>query len=815
MLSCHKFFTNVCIKQLSNNTNSQMDNSPKIMYRTLDRVHRAFFRTLERERELYHKKDIVIRPTLRFFLVRVQKEAEGACDHVKLSDHILPNPYKTSRLLEPIVFLILNTLHFGGVSDFLRGEELEKHIDGILRRILKNNLDFKNLKFDKNDLYYRYDKALCKLAEVYGNQAILEDEACRIFISKMLHSFEIVNRKSFGGQYGIETDLVHWVKSIGSPNVTLGCEALINLTDIPAFIVMDVLFRTPMSVEEYSLQLELWFSHISELALYYFRNTSVLKTCLENLLFYGLHYRPSMIPQLVLTTLDYFQSNKHGFHFRFLDKDYLNKVIWDLIFNYLRSQTIPNPKVVSSIIKAQEIIVQELTRMEGTHEHIFSRLGTKGRMGIILGINCLSHHRAVKLFSAAEGIDIAPSNTTKEIASYYFTSFMLCTSTETLLHNFNMAASHCVYSATMWLGFIKRLRDFNLLNEKRAKKILGRLVENREKVLITNDILALLLRPINSLKSINEFLEILRGPRGSNKLLLAVYGKILPKYMKLLYNSSLDRDACSFNYRVPNDIYQRILKNAKKLGNEIPEEEHCTNTLDCARLIYRYGFSKKTSHIIGVMLCGEAHIQPQNLYSIYQRELEENNAQANEQCLLALIMASSMSVGTDPKECITWGNLYAPQIATNEFKSLVPGNPYSIKSTNNDHPSSIYPKDELWQAYINLLSKYGYTSELSSIIPWWENLDFIPSYSTLLALLVALPWQFAIRYIKHTEQVRSDSVKNGASRTQYEQLAYDQSTSLNDDYSIQHKDLFHKSMDWPWPTVKELESWANASARNK
>ena len=381
------------------------------------------------------------------------------------------------------------------------------------------------------------------------------------------------------------------------------------------------------------------------------------------------------------------------------------------------------------------------------------------------------------------------------MVAYHFTRIFLSITPEELLHNFNNGASDYFQSATLWLGFIRKLNEFGLLDEKRSKKILLELVNNKERILITKDIILILLQPIKTLDDIDEFISILQKKSSSKEkdslLAMAHSSSILPKYLTILYRNVHLGNRPHPEVKYPWDKYKKLHPITTIKDQESPQNfRNFSSILSYARYLYDTGFKKKTSKIVGIMLNGETNVQPENLYELYKLELfDKNNFNPDESCLAALIKAAMKQVdGNDKASCIMWGDMYAPQVAIHEFKQHVMTKAFDKDLGKADNDPGIYPQDDLWQRYIHLLAKYDYISELSTIIQWWESLNFRPNYLTLLMLLGSLPTEYGSRYIKHVEKVREDSAKST-----YAHLGEDP------------KSKAQNYLDWSWPSLEELE----------
>lgn len=784
----------------------------QIFDRTMDKPHRSFYRSLDRERFLYKKKQIIIEPSIKYLLVKLQKEKEGKIHEMKMTDQVLPNPFKIQNLLEPIIYHSILSLSYilndrGLDSKYLQSQYANQveQLTSILNKVVTS----KSTKLNYDQIKSQVEEQTGILSDVMTSKVIskftgneLSDKTNSVFVNSLqmaLLCFLTVSRKAYKQEYSIESDLIPWMQSVMASNVSGSCESLRNLSKIPPCITSDILLRTPMSKNEYYLQAELWLDFMNNIGAAYNNRIKHLKLCINNLVFYGIQYDSHKLPELVFRSLDFFTNTTSGYQFLLVTQEFLNGIIWKLIFDYLRSSITYKPNIMTNIIKTQEIVVQFLSKVGDKNEKVHTKLNIDGNMGIVLAINNISQEKSEKLFKIAEKklmiSEIHLSNT-KSMVSYYFTKIFLSITPEELLHNFNNGASDYFQSATLWLGFIKKLNEFGLLNEKRSKKILLELVNNKEKILITKDIILILLQPIKTLGDIDEFIAILQRNSGSKEkdslLAMAHSSSILPKYLTILYKNVHLGNRPHSEVKRPWDIYQKLhpMTTIKDANEPHQDFKNFPSILSYARYLYDTGFKKKTSKIVGIMLNGEANVQPEKIYDLYKLELfERNNFSPDESCLAALIKAAMKQIdGNDKTSCIIWGNVYAPQVAIHEFKQHVMTGAFAKDLGKTDNDPRVYPQDDLWQRYIHLLAKYDYISELSIIIQWWEHLNFKPSYVTLLMLLGSLPTEYGSRYIRHVEKVREDSAKST-----YAHIGEDPKSKIQN------------NLDWLWPTIEELE----------
>lgn len=788
----------------------------EIAQRLKDKQHRVLYNNLEREKRLYKKQDITIKPTIPYILVQIQKERESKFSDVKLSNSISKDQ-KKDELLESVVFHMFLLLRLLTVRCPPDDEYVQRQLRG-LRGHLNTILD----QICNKGMSLSYEQRIAQLEHSYGSTIndmidnFLAELGLHILVGAPIYQnmemvfacFLLLNEIVYEKQYSLTGDVIHWLESICCSNIVKCCESLRNLANIPPFILGDVLLRTPMSLEEYHLQLDIWINYMKQISIYYFKKTKFVKTCFDNLLFYGVHYNSRQLCYAIQETLQFHFDKRTGYNFSVFADKYLNSLIWRLAFDYTRSNNSEKQKraFIYQIIKAQEIIVKYLSKVSDSSSKQSINLMVDGYMGVVLAVSHLSSDKAEKLMKTIEAKHTSFISS-KESSSYHFAVLLLSKTPETLLNNFNNAIHQHPRSATLWYGFTKKLQEFGLLNLKRATKILSKLVEDQNQIFITKDLFLILLHPVSSLSDMEVFVSTL-NPSERDKdshvkcspLLAAHANSILFKYFSILYQlAASNRATTGF---VPKSTHAFIASLLKSQHIEIPGND-TRMAIEYARFLYQHAFKKKTSKIVGVMLNGEASLEPEKIYSLYKTELQLNNLSPDESCLSALLKAASADL-SKAGSYVTWDLMYASQIAVSEFKNNVISclNSNSAGDSARDsvqslNDSLIYPSDEIWLKYIRLLAKYDYVSELADILQWWDNLNFVPSSLTLLELLAALPNDFALRHIAHIEKLRSDSVQS----TQTNPTTNDSTPNNN-------------RQNWPWPLLKEYQHFLSLKRRH-
>lgn len=671
--------------------------------RLADKHHRSHFRNLESEARKFKRDNrtstITLRPSIRDYLVWVHVNTKQVGLDAQLGNPVLPVPFKIQAVTEIAMFHLLTALR--PECEELWLEKLNQHLDALLARMKKNR------KFQAGNTLILDD--ITDRLEIHVSQDTLQHSV----LSKALQCLEFEPSAT-------ELNVIAWIQSLTSANVTQACRNLTNVSNIPAFVTSDILLRTPMSKEELYLQLDVWKTFMNSIGQAYHEKTSHTSSIIHNLAYYSVHFDLQTLPEFVSSTLQYFTSTKSGFSHKLVDQQFVNELVYALAFYYIQS-LLNNSTAALAIIKAQEVLVQQIGH---------SNLSQKGYIGVTLAIGQISETKAQKLF------EICQTHFHEHSTFFHMGKIYLSTSPEQLLHTFNSAVAQYPKSTALWLIFVKKLQSLELLTEQRAQKLLAEMVARKDQLIISKDLVLTLLQQIDSINGIEAFIKILEDA----DLLQAFKNTVCSKYLVLLYRFSRDK-----NVRKP--YLDKLVQS--------------TSNIDCARYLYR-NLDRKTPAMVGVMLIGESKLQSQEVYNMYIKELQ--GRLADEHCIMALLGACTRKANG---QVMTWGQLYAPQVAVHEFKTHVAKKvPYVSASEGG-----LIPSNKLWKAYIHVLSTSDYLAELAEVMRWWEQLQFVPSSSTLLKLLKALPREFAERHIKHANAVPQNT-----------------STVL----------------EWPWPTLEDF-----------
>lgn len=685
-----------------------------VLHRLADKEHRSHFRSLETEARKFKKGcsrgDITLRPSIRNFLVWL---------HVTRSGELLDRTTRNSqheiilnaKLGNPVIPspLKVSAVLEIAMFHFLTGIYTDDEAWFVK---LNEHLDALRARLDSNKKFRK--RHYLELSTILSQLGIKDGHGAKQqALSSALSCLSCDTSAT-------SSNVVAWIRSLTSASVSQACQQLATLSNIPAFVTSDILLRTPMSKDELYLQIDLWTTFMGSIGQAYHEKTSHTSSIIHNLAYYSIQFDPQALPDLILQTLQYFTSTKSGFKHKLIDYSFVNHLVYSLAYYYIRSSHRASPAAMA-VIRSQEHLVKGIGH---------SNLSQEGFVGIVLAIREVSDVKAVKLFK------ICQSHFHEMSTFFHIGNIHLSTTPEQLLHSFNSAIAQFPNSASLWLVFVKRLQSLELLTEARAQKLLTEIVTRKDSLILSKDIILTLLQPVDTINGIERFIKTLED----GDLLQMFKSGVVTKYLTLLYRFSTEK-----NVRKPY----------------LDRYVHSTTNIDCARYLYA-SIDRKTTSTIGVMLNGEVVHQPQEIYNMYIEELQ--GKLADENCLVALLRACDIR---PQGQVMMWGQLYAPQVAVHEFKTHV------AKKLMPASTGGIIASNKLWRLYIQVLSTSDYLAELAEVIRWWEQVQFVPSKSTLMALLKALPRAFAERHIKHAR-------------------------------SVPVKETMQK---WPWPTLEEFQEF--------
>ena len=200
------------------------------------------YRSLDRERLLYKKKYVVIEPSIKYLLVKLQKEREGKIHEMQVSGQVLPNPFKMQNLLEPIIYHTTLSLLYILDDRCLDSKYLQsqyanqvEHLTIILNKIVTS----KTTKLNYEQIRSQIEEQSGILLELMTSEVIskfagtdIPYNTNSVFIKPLqmaLLCFLALSRRAYKQQYSIERDLVPWMHSIMAPSVSVSCKCLRSL----------------------------------------------------------------------------------------------------------------------------------------------------------------------------------------------------------------------------------------------------------------------------------------------------------------------------------------------------------------------------------------------------------------------------------------------------------------------------------------------------------------------------------------------------------------------------------------------------------
>ncbi|CAX43249.1 ARP2/3 complex subunit, putative [Candida dubliniensis CD36] len=631
-------------------------------HKSIGRIPTTLYNHLTR----FNQKSITIQPRMEYLPIchKLAHQNASVNTEVKLKN----SPEKLKLMLETVTFHLLSIVD-GSTKSITFFENLQNHF----------NKEPANLETDVE--YF------CMSTGAVPNK-IHVPLCCFLLLSSQMKS-----------NYSAE-HLVKWIKSISSKSVIESYSFLHNLEEVPAFVLFDLMLRNPQFKEEFLLQKDIWLHNLKPFALQRIGQTFILKSIIDNLVYYGIMFESDALAETLKTTLDFFKSSRTGVNVD-LGDDFINELIWGTALYSFRYSDI---KPVS-IANVQELLVTYLSSVE--------KLSFKAYMGITLVVSKVSRERGEKLYQIAESKFLNKETTSKEMVAYYMTQLYLAKSPEDLVHTFNVAIKKYELSSKLWLVFIRKMSSFDLLDETRASRILKKMVSTN--VNITSDIVTELSKSVVDLSVLEGMTQMVSTDKARF---------FLTRYIQLLniYDGSLSQVELPWDKEFDKS-------SAYKGFSSIADYTRYLCTL----------LPTTSIHQISLLLESEAKRNPQNTFQVYKKELLDKALSPNKKCLGVLL-----EVAYDHGDFEAWDRYRGPQVAIREFQR-------HIKTTK----TGIEPNEWLWGKYIKLLSKYDYISELSKIMKWWDDLKFEPSKGLLVLLLSSLPREFSERHIKHHEKLQS------------------------------------------------------------
>lgn len=496
-----------------------------------------------------------------------------------------------------------------------------------------------------------------------------------------------------------EDDLVVWIDSCSARSISSSVSLVTENT--PAFVLFDILLRSPTFKEQFLVQLELWTHNINYLIAQMRKDTYILKRMLDNLTYYAVMFEPHSLVTLYQSTMDFINSPKTRLLMK-LSSAFFDDLIWNLAVYSLRYQKL-DPLAIAN---AQELLMSQIRNFQGTS------LSLKGYLGIAIVMSRISYRKGLQVFHVAEKKFRKETCSKKDLLTYYLTKIYLAKTPSEAVNTFKIASNKFDYSSTLWLFFIRKLKYLGVMDEKRAKLFYKQI--RNSKVRITNDIIYELLHFVGEL---NVLEEMFRSVSNGKQVTLDNVFRV--RYIQLLKRCESNKE------------------DLPKLQWG-PEKGHEFHNFDSVEKYISHIYTSAPAKSIQLIVSYLDYISKWDtarFFKLYKEEVLDRDHLPNAACLKLLLETAKRSEDVKVSD-----NLLAPQLAIREFQR-------NVQTTAKSY--GISPRDDLWRLYISLLAEFDYVSELSKIMKWWIDLNFRPKKSTILNLLNTLPEEFALRHIKH------------------------------------------------------------------
>lgn len=499
------------------------------------------------------------------------------------------------------------------------------------------------------------------------------------------------------------SDLRRYVALICARGVTDACGALINMVDIPAFIMGDILTRLPRLRRELDLQVDIWFEYGPEMAA--LLEPSRVQGYFENLLGYAIGYY-GVLAAKFLRFLAHLVTVLPGER-----PQVVNYAMWQLIRKFYAAN-IHHSQSSHHLVAVYELLVGYLPRP-------VADLDLYGIGSIAMAVFTQLPAKARQLWGRHPAYINGASMTKAQQHVIDAVELSLCTKPETLLASFNQVLARGGLTLWLWLMFLRKLRPLGILTEERAITVMKQLEKHAHDTLVTRDIVEAVLATVKLYKGLIAVTTSLEA-MGIEPQLRSI---LVPRHIRLLYRHRLQGLRYHpFPWSPPEAEAKQML------------------ALDYARQLFEL-MPVHTNQAIGEFLDGELMAEPSQVWNHYKRLVMTDNV-PNATSLVALIRAARK--GRWEWQLADGSTLFAPQIAVHQWKR---------------HVATTRMGQVGWQQYLHLLAQNSYTDELAAIIKWWELLGFVPNRHTLLVLLRLLPRDHALRHIDHYHKVKHDLAK--------------------------------------------------------
>ncbi|CAK9439001.1 uncharacterized protein LODBEIA_P32250 [Lodderomyces beijingensis] len=507
--------------------------------------------------------------------------------------------------------------------------------------------------------------------------------------------------------------ITSWIQILASPSLTA---ALVQEADqeLPAFVVHDIMNRTPLYREEFIAQFDLWMANTAYIAAQKWDQISAVKASIRSLVRHSVMFEPSCLLPLVTNIDQAFKFKSHGSNSK-LSALFLGELMWDIASLSFKHQH------VSWLVlaDAQKYLMSLVPVKKDGHKD----LSLKGYLGIAVVMSRVSQDKASQIFKVAERRYPGHARSKKEQVAFDVACIWLARDAESAVNCFKEGVETNQESCKLWIAMVQKLRALGAMNEERARILFQRFAESNAKV--AGDFITELIRPVRSMALFEEMQQRLSTPLGPPKKHLFV-----GKYLQLLSDQSASGSHC----------------HAPSNGNSEPHEHMAHLFAQCP---------EKSIHLTSAYLRALLSVAPQSVFDVYRKEVLEPGHLPNATCLEVLL---ELAIKYD-RHTLTNSLGHVPQFAIHEFQK-------NVKSSRDSW--GIFPSNKMWRSYITLLANHEYVSELSKVMKWWLDIRFEPERKTLMELLAALPFDFAERHITHHEKANSSQDWDWPSMREFE-----------------------------------------------
>ncbi|CCH46230.1 hypothetical protein BN7_5821 [Wickerhamomyces ciferrii] len=239
-------------------------------------------------------------------------------------------------------------------------------------------------------------------------------------------------------------DIMKWISSILASNITDSCFAIEGQSNLPNFVLEDIISRLPRSEYEFDLIYYL-FKQYAESS----NAAGVPMIVVENMIFYGIRFKPHKLPELAQIILSIKSMG---------NKDKVNRLI-SLMAGVGESKNSRDHKLF--ILSAQRVLVDFLLENK-------LKISPLGYLGISYSLLSLSSKRSAKFYNFAMNEELQTKEE-RQLASII--KLQLSKSPQSLMQSFDDEITNESLSkdSTLWHELFKGLDDFELLNKENSE----------------------------------------------------------------------------------------------------------------------------------------------------------------------------------------------------------------------------------------------------------------------------------------------------------------------------------------------------------